>query len=206
MSNRILIKMSAHENSISFRTITRKRKSPHCFYVLRSELERLWRDGCVVSHDIHSFAELRYDPVRGVVSITFTWLSSAGNEARVGWEQTVRLPRDKLAEFMDSSLEGSGAKQWQALSVEDMRRPRLVFNARDNLHAALSNKTVRCKLARFLRDHFNWPRTDQICFYNDSVPYSFFFREFRADRPGICGAVILHNQEDMSKAHYAIHT
>ncbi len=206
-SGRILVKAAAYENSISFRTVTQKRKSPQCFYVLRSELERLWREGSVITGDLRSFAVLRYEKASGVVSIQFTWLESAGGEAIAGWEQIVRLPYDRLARFVESSLEGSGDKQWQALSMEEVKRPRLIFSsAWANLHAAASHKTVRRRLARFLRDHFNWPGTDQICFYNDFVPYSFFFREFRGGQPGICGGVILHGQEDMDRAYYSLHT
>ena len=45
MNNRILVKVSACESSLAFRTVTKKQKSPHWFYILRSDLERLWRDG-----------------------------------------------------------------------------------------------------------------------------------------------------------------
>lgn len=38
------------------------------------------------------------------------------------------------------------------------------------------------------------------------MPYSFFFREFRGGRAGICGGLILHNQDDIFKAYYNIHT
>lgn len=73
-----------------------------------------------------------------------------------GWEQTVRLPYDALDEFIRRSLTDAGLKQWKALSLEDRRRPKLEFCATDNLHAALSNKTVRRRLVCFLRDNFNW--------------------------------------------------
>ena len=36
--------------------------------------------------------------------------------------------------------------------------------------------------------------------------YSFFFREFRGEKSCLCGGLILHGQEDMSKAYYGIHT
>lgn len=208
MSNRILVKAAAYSNSISFRTVTQKRKSPQCFHVLRSELERLWREGSVITGDLRSFAVLRYGKASGVVSIQFTWLKSAAGEGIAGWEQTVRLPYGSLARFVENSLKESGPKQWQALSKEEVKRPRLVFSgAQANLHAAVSHKAVRRKLARFLRDHFNWSGADQICFYNDFVPYSFYFREFRGDgQPGICGGVILHGQEDLDRANYSLHT
>ena len=41
---------------------------------------------------------------------------------------------------------------------------------------------------------------------NDFVPYSFFFREYQGGRVCLCGGLILHGQDDMSKAYYGIHT
>ena len=65
---------------------------------------------------------------------------------------------------------------------------------------------VRKKLARFLRDHFQWTDADEIGFYRDFVPYSFLFREVCRGKPGIVGGVILHMQDDMKKAYYGLHT
>lgn len=62
---------------------------------------------------------------------------------------------------------------------------------------------VRLTSSRQLFICFHW---DEIRFYNDFVPYSFFFREFRGGQPGICGGLILHGQENMAKAQYSIHT
>lgn len=54
--------------------------------------------------------------------------------------------------------------------------------------------------------YFDWPDSNEIYLYNDFVPYSFFFREFRNDRAVMCGGLILHGQEDMSRAYYGLHT
>lgn len=123
MNNRILVKVSAYESSIAFRTVTPKQKSPHWFYILRSDLERLWRDGSVITSDIHSFARLQHDRDRGVVSIRFIWLNAAGGDDLTGWEQTVCLPCDDLAEFAARSPADAGKKQWKALSLKIKRAP-----------------------------------------------------------------------------------
>lgn len=206
MSNRILVKVSADKSGISFRTVTRERKSPHCFYIQRIEWDWLYRDGHLVSNDTQSFAKFQYEWDIGVLSIRFFWLNTYSDNGLTGWEQTVRLPYDALDEFIRRSLTNTGPKQWKALSLEDRRRPKLEFYAADNLHAALSNKTVRRRLVRFLRDNFNWRCEDRICFYNDFLPYSFFFQAFRGDSQGICGGLILHDHQDLSRAYYAIHT
>lgn len=119
MNDRILVKVSANESSISFQTVTKKRKSPHRFYILRSELERLRREGSVITYDLHSFARLRYDPDKGVLSIRFIWLSASDRGEFTGWEQTVRLPYDTLAEFAARSLVDGESKQWKALSLAE---------------------------------------------------------------------------------------
>ena len=176
MNNRILVKVSACESSLAFRTVTKKQKSPHWFYILRSDLERLWRDGSVITSDIHSFARLRCERDKSVVSIHFTWLNAAGGDDLTGWEQTVRLPCDALAEFAARSVTDGGPKQWKALSLAERRTPKLVFCSKENLHAALSSKIVRSKLVRYLRDHFNWFATDEIRFSTISCPTVFSSR------------------------------
>lgn len=90
--------------------------------------------------------------------------------------------------------------------MESRAAPKFVFCGEENLHAVLENRPVRRKLVKFLRNNFHWQGADEIRFYNDFVPYSFFFREFRGGRPGMCGGLILHGQENMAKAQYSIHT
>jgi len=206
LNDRILVKVSANESSISFQTVTKKRKSPHRFYILRSELERLRREGSVITYDLHSFARLRYDPDKGVLPIRFIWLSASDRGEFTGWEQTVRLPYDTLAEFAARSLVDGESKQWKALSLAERRTPKLVFCSKENLHAAVSNKIVRSKLVRCLRDHFDWLSTDEIRIFNDFLPYSFFFQAYRAGCPGICGGLILHDHQDLGRAYYSMHT
>lgn len=206
LSNRILVKVTASESEIGLQTVTEKRKSPHRFLIQRNNLDCLWRDGNIILYDLHSFALIHDDRARNIVTIRFFWLTTSGGDTLTGWQQIVRLPRDKFTAFLAGSKGKEGAKQWKVLSLEERRQPKLVFCARDNLHAAISNKVVRGKLVRFLRDHFNWPSADEIRFFNDFLPYSFFFQEFRSGRPGICGGLILQDHQDLSKAYYSMHT
>ena len=90
--------------------------------------------------------------------------------------------------------------------MEPGRGPKLEFCGKENLHAALENKTVRRKLVKFLRDNFWWKSASKICFYDDFLSYSFTFREFRNGKPGMCGGLILHGQENLDRAYYSIHT
>lgn len=206
MTDRTMVKVSATENCLVFRTVTKKSKSPRSFYVLRDDLKRLEQHGSVTANDIHCFAVFQRNISTGLVRIQFSWLRQSGANGLAGYEETVHLPYDELMAFAVQSSQAPGTAEWKILSVEDAPMPRMVFQSTENLHAALSHRTVRRRLVRFLRDNFKWPWSEEIRFYNDSLPYSFFFREIRCGRPSICGGLILHGQEDMDKAYYSIHT
>lgn len=206
MNDRILVKAYANEHGIDFRTVTRARKSPHRFYVLRSVLARLEREPYLVAHDIYSFAVLRRDDYRGTLTIDFTWLRGTAR-ALSGREETVILPYAALMEFITASAQEGGPQTWRALSLDmTHRKPKFVFQSKETLHSVLENATIRRKLFRSLNQQFRWPDSDQINFYNDFMPYSFSFQETRRGQQGICGGLILHGQEDMSKAYYSVHT
>lgn len=205
MSNRTMIKVSATEQCLFFRTISRNSKSPHSFAVLRSDLRRMVQEGVATVGDAGSFAVLRHDRELRRVSIRFAWLSQCGGKL-AGREEIVQISFDALMKFALQSEKDPNVTEWKALSMEDEERPRLVFCEQKNLRAAIAHKTVRRRLLRFLRDNFKWRMSDQICFYDDPLPYSFYFREFRLGRPGICGGVILHGQEHMETAYYSLHT
>ncbi len=65
---------------------------------------------------------------------------------------------------------------------------------------------MRKKLGKFLSCHFAWKDSRKITVTDDFVPYSFFFREERANGTGTCGGIILHNQQNLKKAYYGMHT
>lgn len=206
MNDRILVKAYANEYGVDFRTVSRTRKSPHRFYVPRSTLAKLEQEPYIIVHDIYSFAVLRRDRYRGTLEICFTWLRGTA-KALSGQEETVTLRYDELMAFVHASTQEGGPETWRALSMDvSKRRPRFVFQGRETLHSVLKNAAVRRKLFRCLHKQFQWPDSDQVCFYNDFVPYSFFFKETRRGKPGICGGLIFHGQEDMSKAYYSVHT
>ena len=206
MKNRVLLKATASENCISFRTVSRSRKSPKRFYITRDEFAMLEAQASITTHDGWSFAVLRRDTKADTLEIQFTWLSGGG-DGLSGWEETVTVPYGRLAAFVRESAQEGGPKEWKVLSIDlSGRRPKLMFDAKKTLRAILNNGVVRRKLVRFLRDGFNWPRSEQIRLYSDFVPYSFFFREIQGGEAVMCGGLILHGQEDMSKAYYSVHT
>lgn len=206
-SNRTMVIATAGENCISFRTVNWRHKSPQRFLIVRDRLENL-EDGCTeIASDIHSFAALRRNENSELLTINFTWLSGVcGGEVR-GWEESVVIPYIPLLIFMRESTREGGPKEWKRLCVCSTSRPRLVFHDQERLRECVTNKTVRRKLARALRDNFHSPGVEQINFYHDFMPYSFFFREVCNGRDGICGGLIFHNyHDDLKKANYSVHT
>lgn len=204
MKSRTLVKIKAEGQWLLFRTVSRGKKSPCTFYVLRSRLERLedLSDPVVVVSNFPDFAEFRRNIIRGELQIRFSWMNST-NDRLTGWTETVTLPYDAFIHFLRSAAEG---EQWSVLSSEKSLSPRLIFCEGNAIREVASNKLVRHKLARFLRDHFRWNSGGTLHFYSDYVPYSFFFRETLDGQPGICGGLILHDQEDMKRAYYSVHT
>lgn len=201
--SKTLVKVSMTESCLSFRTITKERKSPHSFLISREMIDDLYALTTTIlcAYDGGSFARIWQDPLRETVHIRFYWLHSNGFRL-AGWEQTIILPFHELMAFN----KGYKGKTWACLSLEQSQLPKLVFCGTKNLHAAVNNPAVRRKLSRFLRDNFRWPGAGEIRLYDDTVPFSFFFQEVQNDRNGICGGVILHGQDHMQKAQYSLHT
>lgn len=201
----ILVKAYAEEHGIDFRTISRDRKSPHRFYILRDKLVELERNPKIIVHDIYSFAILHLNTHTGMLEIEFDWLSGNSHNL-MGWQETVILPYDEFAAFVHNSTLG-GPSEWKALSINNPRKqPKLIFNSSRNLSAAIKNGMIRQKLVRFLRDGFQWPNADQIELYDDFLPYSFTFHEIKNGKTAMIGGLILHQQDDVEKAYYGIHT
>lgn len=206
MNDRTLVYMIFRTDCISLRTVSRSRKSPHHFYILRSRLEELEHTPYMIVHDIESFAVLRRDTYAGTIEIELTWLSGDGTTVS-GYKETIILPYEQMRAFLNKSTVEDKPVVWKTLSIDSShKRPQIIFKSSKNLHAALADRMVRHKLLHSLRDEFCWPRSERIEFYDDFVPYSFAFKEIVGGKSVMTGGLILHNQDDMQKAHYSIHT
>lgn len=205
MQSRTLVKIKAENQWLLFRTISQVKKSPHTFYIPCSRLERLedLSDPVVVGSSFPDFAEFRRNVDRREIQVRFSWMNCT-DDRLTGWTETVTLPYDAFIHFLRNAVDGD---QWSVLSSEENLRPKLIFCEGHTIREVAANKLVRRKLVRALRDHFQWKSGGTIRFYSDYVPYSFFFRETLDDgQPGICGGLILHDQEDMKRACYSVHT
>ena len=208
MTDRIMLRAHADTNTIAIRTVCARMKTTQRFLICYEEFDRLRDEGRIISSDIHSFVEIRLDERHDRASFEFTWLTGLVNDRVEGIRQTVDIRWSRFREFLDACRQPDGPKDFKAISLEPRRdRPRLVFSgSKANLRAVVADRRIRHKLGKALMAHFNWPDADEIRIFNDFVPRSFFFREYRDGNPVMCGGLILHGQEDMSKAYYGLHT
>ena len=170
MNNRTLVKVSAGENCIGFKTISRGAKSPRIFLVTRDMLARLEKEPEIITQDIYCFAALRLNTATRALTITFSWLRRHYNCELNGWEETVVLPYDALMDFVKASAQKSGPQKWKVLSLQSTMTPQIVFVDTVGLRKCLENRIIRGKLARALRDNFCG--ADRVEFYHDFEAYS----------------------------------
>lgn len=205
MDDRILVKLSVSEKHICFRTVSRERKSPREFYILRDEVLKLKGQSYLVAKDIYCFAEL-YREYGNRVTITFYWLDARFDDSVTGWKQTVSLPFDLLMDFAERGGRDGVPSKWKLLSLKDTFSPKIVFVDTQNLEKAVENAAVRRKLARALSRNFRYRNAAEVRLYNDFIPYSFLFQEMFDEGMGLCGGLILHGQDNLETAKYSIHT
>ena len=207
---RTMLKLTASEDSISLRTVSRGFRSPHRFVVLETELQELEVKRHIISSDIRSFAEMHLvkagmEGKGDMLVIRFAWLNDSAEGKLSGTEETLQFQwevfREKITE--SRSLEGAAVG---LLSMKSQGNPAIEFHSGRNLKAVAGKRILRKKLGKFLSCHFAWKGSRKITVTDDFVPYSFFFREERSNGAGICGGIILHGQENLKKARYEIHT
>ena len=205
MDKRTLVKVSAGEHCIGFKTVSQQRKSPRTFLVTRDELARLEQTPKIITQDIYCFAALRLNTATRTLDIDFSWLQKRYDCELTGWEETVVLPYDALMAFVQASAKEDGPKKWRALSLQAAMTPKIVFVDTERLRQCLENRIVRRKLVQALQTNFRG--ADRVEFYHDFEAYSFMFHSHRAGRPSIVGGLILHNyQNNLETAAYSVHT
>ena len=207
MSESILVKLRGDSEFIRLRTVTRAGKQiRRTVYIKRSQILRLEQECEVVENDSSSFVSLRHSAGSDTLTVILYLLQEYGDGFVKGIRQRMVLPYRKVMDFVSSCTEKDVSRDSAFLSLPERNTPRIVFESRKHLKEVVSNRLIRRKLSKFLRDEFHWYHATEIHLYDDFVPYSFIFREFRDNVPGIVGGVILHGQEDLPKAYYSIHT
>ena len=176
---------------------------PHEYWLSH---EKLWdffckTDSVLVLRDGYDYIEFCKGSDR--MAITTTHINPYFDGTISGRQDTFEIPLADLGGFLCCSEPGDCDK-W--LNMKPISNPKIIVRDTKNLREIANHPIYRKKFAKFMRNAFQW-RCAFIELYNDFVPYSFFFKEKYADgSSGICGGVILHGQDNPSKAYYSIHT
>ncbi|MCM1296309.1 MAG: DUF4120 domain-containing protein [Muribaculaceae bacterium] len=208
MKERTMLKLTASGDYMILCTVSHRYGKSGQFYIPMEKLTELEQKGYVTSMDAPSFLQLRVCKGTGdfqKLEVRFTWLSSAGNDRVIGRTEHFCLDYAAFRASLKDLL-GQENGDRRLLSLQKNNAPRICFNSRKNLKQVVQNHSIRKKLGRFLMGHFRWKDAACIHISDDFVPYSFFFTEETAQGRGLCGGIILHGQEDMSKAYYGLHT
>lgn len=202
--DRTMVKITENDDSFAVKTKSRDFCSPHNFYILKSELDRMKREGSIIVKDISSYAELQYlktyEGRPEKIRIRFSWINSIGDGTLTGRTELLFLPTDS---FNFSLCNGREVKK--VLSVPD-KLPAVEFRSRRNLRCVAENKKLRRKLGHFLDRSFRWADYERIVIFDDFTPYSFVFDAYSRYGNGISGGVILHGQENLETSYYSMHT
>lgn len=149
----------------------------------------------------------------GQLAISFFWRDERrikcgedGDKDNEYGSEYILLPYDDLYAFIRGQSWGGAPSEWKCLALEKPLQSRLVFVEKRNLRKCLSNKLIRKKLVRFLRDHFCDSDVPQVNFYDRAVPYSFTFRDVCGTAFRSVGAVTLFHCEDPQRARFGITT
>lgn len=141
----------------------------------------------------------------GELAINFFWQDERrikyGENNEYGSEY-ILLPYNDLCAFIREQSWSYAPSEWKCLALGKPSQSRLVFVEKRNLRKCLSNKLIRKKLVRFLRDRFCDSDVPQVNFYDRVVPYSFTFEDICGTSFRTVGAVTLFHANDLGKARF----
>ena len=89
MNDRILVKVFCSQELLDLRTISRTRKSPHTFSILRETLAHLEAERWLTVYSLDSFAILRLleeSVGQQILEMDITWLQDQGGGRVAGWK------------------------------------------------------------------------------------------------------------------------
>lgn len=203
MNNRTMVKIREFNNQYVLRTVSKDNRSPHNFYIKKSELERMIKAGRGITSHLYSYAELWYDKTdqdtADRIRITFCRIEMLEDETFTGRRETVVIPSDS---FNFSSCKEGKVKK--VLTIPD-KFPVIEVNSQHNLHRVAENKWLRKKLGRFLTKCFKWKDCERIVLYDYSTPYDFFFESQSKRGEGFCGGIVLFGEYNMKTAYYVLY-
>lgn len=151
-----------------------------------------------------SYAVFRRTGFASAVDIDFFWINDCGGHLS-GGKESFQLPYRELMSFVADSGLKDGPKECRLLSAAEVT-PRFVFMETERLSECISDKRIRRKLVRFLRDNFHWRDYEQVRFYNAVTPYSFIYEALSRRSGAVGGALVLCGQENRETAYFHNYT
>ena len=161
MPERIMLKAVLDGEYIVLRTVTESGRKSTRFYISRSKLAKLQNNYIIVKDS--SFAEFFPNTSNDTMEIMFYWTKYNGFEEFTGYTQRLNI---NYSAFMDFITAGTG--EFKAMSMQESFSPKITFDSRRNLHEVATDKLLRRKLSKFLRDNFKWT-SSEIKLYDDFV-------------------------------------
>lgn len=207
-NERTVLKLSVRAEYAVLQTYSRRHGLSSQFYIAMGCFSDLEQFGIVAAMDEPYFLKLSVPSAGGgkqTLRMYFTWLSTYGDDTVKGRREILEMDYGRFKENLEKSRAEEGAWQ-ELLSLKETRSPHFCFHSARNLAAVVKNRVLRKKLGRFLMKNFRWKDAVRIHISDDFLPYSFFFTEETARGTGLCGGIILHGQDNLRTAHYAIHT
>lgn len=205
MNQNTLVKIHVSEDCLIFHTYSRHGGSSPRFFISRKKLTRLSDSGSIYARDQNNLAEIylicRPDG-KMYVHMEFYWLSIFGDETISGRRETIHVPLDIICPL----LSAPDKTVYRVLSKEYTKCPPVIIQSRKNLHAVVSDRVLRKKLARCLITHFRSGYIQKVILYDDCEPGSFYFQEYVNDRLGLSGLLLLSGAENPKAASYSMHT
>lgn len=207
MKDRTMVKVTGSGELLDLRTVSRTRKSPGSFSILRETLIRLEREQRLIISSMESFAVLWFGKKENgqqILELDITWLRNREQGGVGGWKEHLRLPYEPFHKFAETSgnLEPFA---WCQLSIPETTDRKLEFQSHKTLHEVVQNPILRRKLGKLLA-RLQWKGTEKIVIYDDFIPFSFYFKEYTCYGPGICGGILLSQTGDLKTAQYSVHT
>lgn len=170
----------------------------------------------IIDKDINNFIEINTNSLLNTLTLNFYWLDMCmgGTEIKGEYER-ITVPFDKVKTWIEFISENF--PEWKKLRVleKEQKTPQLKFHdllfpQKDGLKNIVQNKTIKHKLNKILRKHFNHFGAKRIEIYYEGN-YDFGFEIVNcSNKIEMIGGIIFHRDSEepnnLKKGYYSVHT
>jgi hypothetical protein len=206
--DKLVIHTVARDNDKIFRY---KGKSDRFFFYKELVLKAIQTGKAIIDKDIRNFAEVSVFEVHNIIRFSITWIKSSSMQTPfVAKQEDIYIEFGKFLDWLYSDDE-----EYSALDKRNARPNKVVFteSGMKKVREVLSSQVVKRKFVKALSKNFFFGSSTEgrrIEFFSDFLDFSFYWRELINGKQCMTGGLILHRDfkdpENLSKAHYSIHT